>query len=92
MIVYYANELRAEGVPEADVREASAVRRDIWSYMSSGWGYEKAKREFDESRTKRWYKKAKAQQDDSFAALPAPAERTKPVGRSLAVVRARSRL
>src|SRR5215471_17028731 len=83
MIVYYANELRAECVPEADVREASAVRRDIWSYMSSGQGYEKAKREFDESRTKRWYKKAKAQQDDSFAALPAPAERTKPVGRSL---------
>jgi pimeloyl-ACP methyl ester carboxylesterase len=83
MIVYYANELRAAGVPEADVREASAVRRDIWSYMANGQGYEKAKHELEQSRTKRWYEKAKAQQDDSFGTLPAPAERTKHVGRSL---------
>src|SRR5262249_41731106 len=60
MIVYYANELRDEGVPEADVREASTVRRDIWSYMSNGEGYEKAKSELEQSRTKRWFKKAKA--------------------------------
>lgn len=83
MIVYYANELRAEGVAEEDVREASATRRDIWSYMSSGQGYEKAKAELEQARRKRWYKKAKAQQDDSFGALPTPAERNKPVGRSL---------
>ena len=83
MIVYYANELRAEGVPEDEVREASTVRRDVWSYMSSGQGYERAKSELEQSRTKRWYKKAKAQQDDSFGALPAPAEANKPVGRSL---------
>ena len=36
MIVYYGNELREQGVDEGDVREASIVRRDIWSYMSSG--------------------------------------------------------
>jgi uncharacterized protein len=83
MIVYYANELRADGVPEEDVREASAVRRDIWTYMSSGQGYEKANAELEQSRTKRWFKKAKAQQDDSFGALPTPAEVNKPVGRSL---------
>src|SRR5262249_4557672 len=83
MIVYYANELRAEGVSEEDVREASTVRRDIWSYMSTGRGYEKAKTELEQSRTKRWYKKAKAQQDDSFGTLPTPAEVNKPVGRSL---------
>src|SRR4029077_7558309 len=41
MIVYYANELREKGVAEDDVREASTVRRDIWSYMASGAGYEK---------------------------------------------------
>jgi uncharacterized protein len=82
MIVYYANELREQGMDEGDVREASTVRRDIWSYMSSGLGYEKTKAELDEARTKRWYSQAKVQQDDSFGPLPTPAELSKPVGRS----------
>ena len=82
MIVYYANELREQGMDEGDVREASTVRRDIWSYMSSGLGYEKTKAELDEARTKRWYSQAKLQQDDSFGPLPTPAELSKPVGRS----------
>jgi uncharacterized protein len=82
MIVYYANELREQGVDEDDVREASAVRRDIWNYMSSGLGYEKTKAELDEARTKRWYNQARVQQDDSFGLLPTPAELNKPVGRS----------
>jgi dienelactone hydrolase len=83
MIVYYANELRQQGVPEREVREASTVRRDIWSYMSNGLGYEKVKAEMNEARTKPWYKQAKAQQDDSFGPLPTPTELSKPVGRSL---------
>ena len=83
MIVYYANELREQGVDEGDVREASTVRRDIWNYMSSGLGYEKTKAELDKARTKRWYNKAKVQQDDSFGPLPTPAELSKPVGRSV---------
>jgi dipeptidyl aminopeptidase/acylaminoacyl peptidase len=82
MIVYYANELREQGLDEGDVREASTVRRDIWSYMSSGLGYEKTKAELDEARTKRWYSQARVQQDDSFGPLPTPAELSKPVGRS----------
>lgn len=77
MIVYYANELRAQGVPESDVREASAVRRDIWNYMSNGNGYEKVKKELEQSRTKPWYAQAKAQEDDSFGPLPRPAELNK---------------
>lgn len=83
MIVYYANELRDEGLPEKDVQEASAVRRDIWSYMETGQGYEKAKVQLDRAHTKPWFSKAKSQQDDSFSTLPTPAERNKPVGRSL---------
>jgi uncharacterized protein len=82
MIVYYANELRGQGMDEGDVRKVSTVRRDIWSYMSSGRGYEKTKAELDEARTKRWYGQAKLQQDDSFGPLPTPAELSKPVGRS----------
>jgi uncharacterized protein len=74
MIVYYANELRAQGVPESDVQEASTIRRDIWSYMSTGNGYEKAKTELQQAHTKEWFSKAKAQQDDSFSSLPTPSE------------------
>ena len=83
MIVYYANELRDQGVAERGVREASTVRRDIWAYMASGLGYEKVKAELNQARTRPWFKQAKAQQDDSFGPLPTPAERNKPVGRSL---------
>jgi hypothetical protein len=82
MIVYYANELREQGVDEGDVREASTLRRDIWGYMSSGLGYKKVRAELDEARTRPWYKRAKVQQDDSFGPLPTPAELSKPVGRS----------
>jgi uncharacterized protein len=82
MIVYYANELREQGLDEGDVREASTVRREIWSYMSTGLGYEKTKARLDEARTKRWYSQARVQQDDSFGPLPTPAELSKPVGRS----------
>ena len=77
MIVYYANDLRAQGVPESDVREASAIRRDIWNYMSTANGYEKVKVELEQARTKGWFGKAKVQQDDSFGTLPTPAELSK---------------
>jgi dienelactone hydrolase len=78
MIVYYANELRSEGVAESDIREASTLRRDTWNYLSSGAGYEKAKAELEQARTKRWYKQVKAQQDDLFGPLQTPAELSKP--------------
>jgi uncharacterized protein len=82
MIVYYANELRAEGAAESDVREARALRRDVWNYLSnnagSGAEYQKAKAELEQARTKRWYKQVKAQQDDLFGPLQTPAELRKP--------------
>jgi dienelactone hydrolase len=78
MIVYYANELRSEGVAESDVQEASVLRRDIWDYLATGGGYEKAKAELEQGRTKRWYKQVKAQQDDLFGPLQTPAELSKP--------------
>jgi dienelactone hydrolase len=78
MIVYYANELRAEGMSEHDVQEASGVRRDIWKYLSSGAGYEKTRAELEQARAKSWYRQAKAQEDDSFRPLRTPAELSKP--------------
>lgn len=83
MIVYYANELRARGLSERDVQEATAVRRAIWTYMETGQGYEKTRVELQQARAKSWFSQAKSQQDDSFGPLPKPAERNKPVGRSL---------
>ena len=83
MIVYYANELRDRSMSESDVREASAVRRHIWNYMSTGRDYEKVKGELKNAETKPWFGQARAQQDDSFGALPTPDQLGKPVGRSL---------
>ena len=83
MIVYYANELRDRGMSESDVREASAVRRDIWNYMSTGRDYEKVRGELEKAQTKPWFGQARAQQDDSFGVLPTPDQLGKPVGRSL---------
>jgi len=83
MIVYYANELRDQGMADTEVREASGVRRDIWTYMETGQGYEKTKEELEQARTKPWFARAKAQQDDSFGPLPPPEQLNKPVGRSV---------
>jgi len=78
MIAYYANELRSEGVTEKDVQEASVLRRDIWKYLSTGRGYERAKAELGQGRAKRWYKQVKAQQDDLFGPLQTPVELSNP--------------
>ncbi len=82
MIVYYANELRAQGVPESDVREASVLRRDIWRYLSSKTSsdaeYDKEKTEMEQARTKGWYKQVSEQQDGLFSSLKTPAELSNP--------------
>jgi uncharacterized protein len=82
MIVYYANELRALGMSRHDVEEASSVRRDIWKYLSTGGGYEKAETELEKARAAPWYSRARAQQDDSFGLLKTPDELGKAEGRS----------
>jgi hypothetical protein len=74
MLVYYANELRDRGMPEADVREADALRRDVWTYLFTGKGYEKARRELDEARAKRWFGEVNSQQDRLFGPLHKPSE------------------
>jgi dienelactone hydrolase len=78
MIFYYANELRARGLPESDVQEASVLRRDIWNYLSTGNDYDSAKSELNRARTKRWYNEVKSQDDGLFEPLPPPAEINRP--------------
>jgi uncharacterized protein len=82
MIVFYANELRAQGMSENDVREASTLRREIWTYMETGESYQKTKTDLAQARTKPWFANAKAQQDDSFGPLPTPAERIESAARN----------
>ena len=72
MVFYYAEELRAEGMKESDVVEASTVRRTIWNYMSNGQNYEGAKKAMADSRNKSWYEQVKAQQDNLFEPLVTP--------------------
>jgi dipeptidyl aminopeptidase/acylaminoacyl peptidase len=83
MIFFYAEELRAQGMPESDVAEASALRRDVWNYMHTGDSYEKTKGEIAQARSKPWYAGVKAQQDQLFDPLPPPAEIKAPVGRRI---------
>ncbi len=78
MLVYYANELRDRGVPEADVREADALRRDVWNYLFTGKEYEKARRELNGARRKRWFAEVDSQQDRLFERLQKPSELDQP--------------
>jgi pimeloyl-ACP methyl ester carboxylesterase len=76
MIVYYANELRARGVAETDIQEASTLRREIYNYLFDGKGYEQAKADLNEARPKPWYNEVKTQQDHLFEPLQKPSELT----------------
>lgn len=76
MIVHYANELRRQDVPERDVEEASALRREVYEYLYAGKGYEKVKADLDAARRKRWYAPVNAQQDRLFEPLQRPGDLT----------------
>jgi len=78
MLFYYANELRADGMPEEDVRRADALRRIVWHYRSTGEGYEQAKLEQERDRKQRWHHEVSVQQDHLFTPLEAPAEVKRP--------------
>lgn len=78
MIFYYAEELRADGLSESDVADASQMRRTIWTYLESGQNYEGAKGALQNAQTKSWYATVKAQRDSPFDALPSPTEINSP--------------
>jgi dipeptidyl aminopeptidase/acylaminoacyl peptidase len=83
MLVFYANELRDGGMPEADVRDASALRRDVWTYLFTGKGYERAESELKSARSKRWFATVRSQGDRLFDPLQKPAELDEPGSRIL---------
>jgi pimeloyl-ACP methyl ester carboxylesterase len=78
MLFYYAKELESRGLPENQVEEATALRRDVWNYLFTRNGYERARDELDQARNKPWYGEVKSQQDKLFDQLEAPSDLDKP--------------
>src|SRR5262245_56054799 len=66
MVFYYASELRRGGLPEADIAEASALRRVVWRYLATGEGSEETQAALERSASKPWRATLAAQQDGLF--------------------------
>jgi pimeloyl-ACP methyl ester carboxylesterase len=69
MIFYYASELRAEGLSDPAIEEATALRRQVWSYLSTGTGLAETNAAVARAKSKPWYHSVKAQQDDLIGSL-----------------------
>jgi hypothetical protein len=78
MLVYYQNELRDRGLSQADARAATALRRDVWSYLFTGRGYEKTLRELEAAHSKKWFSAVSSQYDRLFEPLQKPEELDRP--------------
>ena len=72
MLYFWANDLRDQGVPDRQVEEAGALRREVWNYMETGMGYEQAKTDLERARSAPWYGQVKQQGDDLFGTLETP--------------------
>jgi len=73
MVFYYANQLRAEGVPEHDVQTVTALRRLVWNAAYTGRDLARVKTQLDEARRMASDEHVRAQQDDLAQALRRPA-------------------
>ena len=70
MIFYYANELRREGVSDADIEEASALRRRLWQYLSTHQGYDDTQAALARAAGRPWFQLLRRQADGVFARSP----------------------
>jgi len=66
MVFYYANQLRHDGLSDADIVEASALRRIVWRYLSTGEGYAETKAALERAASTPWLANVAAQQDGLF--------------------------
>ena len=78
MLFYYAKDLETKGLSESDIREATALRRDIWNYQYTGNGYEEAEAEIKQARNKNWFGAVKSQQDNLLEGIQPPSANTTP--------------
>ena len=67
MVFLYGNQLRDEGLSESAIADASALRRQVWQYLSTGNGYAEAKAALALARSRPWFQALQAQQDGLFA-------------------------
>jgi pimeloyl-ACP methyl ester carboxylesterase len=74
MIFYYASQLRLRGLSENDIREASALRREVWNALRTDHGSEHARADLDRSRSAAWYNEVKDQEDNLFGLLQTPTD------------------
>ena len=63
MIFYYANQLRHQGLAEAEIAEASTLRRLVWTCLSRNASCEESRAALDRSAPKRWFAMLQAQAD-----------------------------
>jgi len=78
MVFFYASELRAQGLPDNQVEEASKLRQQVWTYVSTGAGYAAAKAAVEHAKSRPWYSQVKAQRDGIFDSFEnAAAERNR---------------
>jgi len=70
MIFFYASQLRHEGLSELEIAEASALRRTVWRYLSTGADRDLTSAALRQAASKPWFSKLAAQQDGLFARRP----------------------
>ena len=68
MIFYYANQLRREGLSETDIAGASALRRQVWRYLSTHQDYAATREALTRSASQRWFPMLREQADRTFHA------------------------
>lgn len=66
MIFYYASQLRRQGISEQQIDEASELRRQVWHYLSTGEGYERASNALEHAQSQPWFAAVKEQPDGLF--------------------------
>jgi pimeloyl-ACP methyl ester carboxylesterase len=67
MVFYYANELRRQGLSDAEIDEASALRRRVWHYLATRQGDSETRAALARASTKSWFPLLQQQADGVFA-------------------------
>jgi pimeloyl-ACP methyl ester carboxylesterase len=57
-----------------EIQEADSLRRELYTYLFDGKGYERVRADLNQARTKPWFKEVKTQQDNLFERLQKPSE------------------
>jgi dienelactone hydrolase len=73
MIFYYGNQLRDAGLSANDIEEASALRRQVWEYISTRSGHDAAEAALERAMAKPWFSALKGQADGLFDGASASA-------------------